>query len=137
MISSRTPSAPAPALQAPVNRFPRSTPPSGGARNPNAGQPQALGDVLSRYLSRSGLSAKVEAASVIPEWEGLVGPQIAAVTVPRRVSEGVLFVAVHTSSWMMELDLMKGELMRRLNAGKTTGKIRQIVFLMGDGTEGS
>jgi predicted nucleic acid-binding Zn ribbon protein len=92
-----------------------------------------VGDLLARFLSRSGLSAKVEAASALLEWAEKVGPQIAAVTEPLRVSEGTLFVAVSTSAWMMELNLMKGDLMRHLNAGKGEGKIRQLVFVMGEG----
>jgi predicted nucleic acid-binding Zn ribbon protein len=89
-----------------------------------------VGELLPSYLERQGLSAKIEAASVVPEWESLVGPGIAAVASPVRVSEGTLFVAVKTSAWMMELNLMKAELMRRLNAGKRKGRIEQLVFLM-------
>jgi len=100
------------------------------SRRGGAPTPQAVGEVLGRFLERSGLAPKVEAASVIPEWEERIGPQIAAVTEPLRVSEGTLFVAVATSAWMMELNLMKGELLRRLNAGKKQGKIQQIVFVM-------
>ena len=99
-------------------------------RDSNAGSPQLVGDLVGKFLERSGLAAKVEAASVVPEWESLVGPQIAAVTTPRRVSEGVLFVAVTTSAWMMELNLLKSDLLRRLNAGKRDGRIQQIVFVM-------
>ncbi len=85
---------------------------------------------MGTFLERKGLAAKVEAASVVPAWESLVGPQISAVTTPRRVSEGVLFVAVSTSAWMMELNLMKADLLRCVNAGKGSGRIRQIVFVM-------
>ena len=92
-----------------------------------------MGDLLTRLLRRKGLSGKLEAVSVLTEWETLVGPQIAAVTQPQRVSEGVLFVAVANSPWMMELNLMKADLLRRLNAGKQEGRIRQIVFVMGEG----
>jgi predicted nucleic acid-binding Zn ribbon protein len=101
------------------------------ARSSDAGKPQLVGDVLSRFLTRSGLEARVEAASVLTEWEERVGPQIAAVTEALRVSDDTLFVAVATSAWMMELTLMKGEIVRRLNAGKKTGKIQHIVFVMG------
>ena len=76
------------------------------------------------------MEAKVEAASALTDWESRVGPQIAAVTRPVRVSGDTLFVAVATSPWMMELNLMKGELLRHLNAGKGEGKINHIVFLM-------
>jgi predicted nucleic acid-binding Zn ribbon protein len=97
--------------------------------------PQSLGDLLPRFLTRKGLAAKVEAASVVPEWPALVGPQIAAVTEPLRVSEGILFVAVETSAWIMELNLMKADIMRHLNAGKRDGRIEQLVFVMGEARE--
>lgn len=67
---------------------------------------------------------------MIDDWPDLVGPGIAAVTRVQKVSEGVLVVAVKTSAWIMELNLMKAELMRRANAGKRAAKIRQIVFVM-------
>lgn len=100
------------------------------ARDPKAGQPQLVGDLLSGFLSSKGISAKVEAATAITNWDELVGPQIAAVTTAQRISEGTLFVGVANSAWMMELDLMKGELLRRINAGRGEGRIRQIVFVM-------
>jgi predicted nucleic acid-binding Zn ribbon protein len=93
-------------------------------------QPQLVGELIPAYLAKKGFAAKVEAASVVPEWEDLVGGAIAAVTTPLRVSEGTLIVAVTTSAWMRELDLMKSELMRRLNAGKRQGRIEHLVFVM-------
>jgi predicted nucleic acid-binding Zn ribbon protein len=100
------------------------------SRNSAGGRPQPLSDALAGYLDRSGLAPKLEAASVIPEWEERVGPQIAAVTRPVRVSERTLFVEVATSAWMMELSLMKAHLMRRINAGKGGGRIEALVFVM-------
>lgn len=85
------------------------------------------------------MAPKVEAAAVIPEWAERVGPAIAAVTEPLRVSDGTLVVAVTTSAWLMELNMMKGELMRHLNAGKAAkapGRIEHIQFVMGDGSQG-
>lgn len=102
-------------------------------RDPKSGQPQSVGDVLAKFLDRKGLAHKVEAAAVIPEWAERVGPQIAAVTEPLRLSEGTLVVAVRTSAWLMELNLMKAELMRHVNAGQRGGRIDQIVFVMGGG----
>lgn len=92
-----------------------------------------MGDLLARVLDRKGLAVKLEAVSALTEWAEVVGPRIAAVTEARRVSEGTLIVAVSSSPWLMELNLMKHDLLRRLNAGKGEGRIRQIVFVMGDG----
>lgn len=106
-------------------------PRSRDGRGPSgASQPQLVRDLLSTYLDRSGLRAGVEAASVLEDWPELVGPGIAAVTRVQRVSEGILIVGVSTSAWLMELNLMKRELLSRTNAGKRAGKIRQIVFVM-------
>lgn len=91
-----------------------------------------MGDLVGRFLKKRGLTARVEAASVVPEWPGLVGPQIARFTRPLRVSDGVLIVAVTSSAWMMELNLMKADLMRRINAGKREGRIKQVVFVMAE-----
>jgi predicted nucleic acid-binding Zn ribbon protein len=105
-------------------------------RDPHAGKPQAVGDVLARFLERTGMAPKVEAAAVIPEWADRVGPGIAAVTEPLRISDGTLVVAVSTSAWLMELNMMKADLMRHLNAGKAAkapGRIEQIIFVMGSG----
>ena len=95
-----------------------------------AGQPQQVGDLVARFLDKSGLAPRVEAATAMTDWARLVGPQIAAVTNPTGMSEDTLFVSVATSAWMMELNLMKGELMRRINAGKKDGRIGHIVFVI-------
>ena len=103
-------------------------PPPRDSRNAS---PQLIGDLLGRVLARRGLTAKLEAVSALDEWGDRVGPQIAAVTRAHRVSEGTLFVGVATSPWLMELNLIKADLLRRVNAGKKEGRIRQIVFVMG------
>jgi len=71
----------------------------------------------------------------VQDWAGVVGPQIAAVTEALRVSEGTLLVAVANSVWMNELNMMRGELMRRINAGRKEGRIRSLVFVMGERME--
>ena len=97
-------------------------------------KPTPLGDALRQYLERSGLGERVEEAAIVPEWAERVGPGIAAVTTPLRVSRGALVVAVRSSAWLMELKLMEGEIVRSLNAGRTRGRIRRIHFVMEEGT---
>jgi len=95
-------------------------------------EPTPLGRVLAGYLERSGLAEKVEEASVVPAWPELVGPAIAAVTTPLRVTDGVLVVAVRSSAWLMELKLMEGEILRRVNGGRRRGRLARIRFVMAD-----
>jgi predicted nucleic acid-binding Zn ribbon protein len=101
--------------------------------SPSKAGPQMVGDLVSKVLARRGLSERIEAASVVLEWPELVGERIARVTRPLRVSGGTLLVAVSSSPWMMELDMMRPALMRRINAGRGKGRIERLVFVMDDG----
>jgi predicted nucleic acid-binding Zn ribbon protein len=96
----------------------------------SAKKPTKLGDALQTYLRDSGLDERVEEAGVLPEWGERVGPAIAAVTAPLRVSRGTLLVAVRTSAWLMELRLMEREIVRRLNEGRERGHIERVRFVM-------
>jgi predicted nucleic acid-binding Zn ribbon protein len=98
-------------------------------RDPNEKKrkPAALGDVVGAYLKQSKLEVRVEQASVVPEWELLVGKQIAKVTKPISVTaDGTLFVAVKTNAWMTELSLMEPQLLRALNAKSGRTRVRKI-----------
>ena len=94
--------------------------------------PEPLGDVLKHFLRGSEIGERVAEASAVPEWADRVGEAIAAVTTPLRVSRGTLLVAVRSSAWLMELRLMERDILRRLNAGRTEGRIERIRFLMAD-----
>lgn len=97
-------------------------------------KPTRVGDALQEYLKTSGLEERLEEAGVLPEWPERVGPAIAAVTEPLRTSAaGVLVVAVRSSAWLSELKLMEREIVRRLNEGRTKGRIQRIRFVMADG----
>ena len=88
-------------------------------------RPEALGNVVAKWLRSSGLSERVDQAAVIPEWPRLVGRQIAAVTTPRSITaNGTLFVEVTTNAWMNELSLLEPELLRSIN---TTGGRAAVV----------
>ena len=94
-------------------------------------RPSALGDILAGVLKDSGVAARIEQATIIPEWSTLVGPPIAAVTVPQSITaDGTLFVSVTTNGWMMELSLMEPELLRALNAKEGRVAVRRIRWLL-------
>jgi predicted nucleic acid-binding Zn ribbon protein len=92
--------------------------------------PRQVREALQKYLEKAGISEKIEAASVVPEWPQIVGDGIAAVTTPLRVSSGVLIVAVRSSAWLSELKLMEREILRKVNADKARGRISAIRFVM-------
>lgn len=89
--------------------------------------PQTLGQVVDSFLRDSRLRDRIEQAAVVPEWEVLVGKQIALVTKPISVTaDGTLFVAVKTNAWMTELSLMEPQLLRALNAKTSRVPLKRI-----------
>jgi predicted nucleic acid-binding Zn ribbon protein len=90
-------------------------------------RPERISVAISAFLEQSGLKARVDQATVVPEWPKLVGAQIAAVTEPLSVTaDGVLFVAVRTHAWMSELSLLEPELLASLNAREGRAPVRKI-----------
>lgn len=92
--------------------------------------PRHVREALQKYLDKAGITEKIEAASVVPDWPRLVGDGIAGVTTPLRVTNGVLVVGVQSSAWLSELKLMEREIIKRVNAEKIRGKISAIRFVM-------
>ncbi len=99
--------------------------------SPAKKRPSSIADVLAGVLKDTGIAARVEQAGIIPEWGALVGPQIAAVTMPMSVTaDGTLFVNVTTNAWMNELSLMEPELLRALNAKEGRVAVKRIRWLL-------
>jgi predicted nucleic acid-binding Zn ribbon protein len=94
----------------------------------------AVSEALASYLKESGLGERIEQAHAVDEWAERVGEKIAAVTEPLRVHNGVLFVGVTSSAWLMELRMMEAEIRRRVNED-ADGRIEKIRFVMEEETE--
>ncbi len=90
--------------------------------------PERLADLLSRFLKRRGIDARIRQSAVLEEWPALVGPEIAAVTRALSIAEdGTLFVAVRSHAWMSELTMMERELLgsvNRITGDKPIQKLR-------------
>lgn len=100
-------------------------------------KPMKVAEALAGYLKRSGLGDRIEEIATVDDWAERVGERIAEVTEPRSVENGVLFVAVRSSAWLMELRMMEGEIRRRLNEGRVKGRITKIRFVIAGEEEGA
>ena len=98
--------------------------------------PERVGGLLSALFERLRITERVDRAAVIGEWDDVVGEHIARVARPLRVRDRTLFVEVSSAAWMMELTMMRRELLRRVNAGRTNGRIEKIVFVQAGGGSG-
>ena len=97
--------------------------------DPKKRRPTKVGDFLAPVLKRSGISTRLEQATIVDEWPRLVGPQIASVTRALSVTpDGVLRVGVRTNAWMNELSLVTHDILMSINARAGRELIRRIQF---------
>jgi predicted nucleic acid-binding Zn ribbon protein len=74
----------------------------------------------------------VARASILAEWPERVGARIAEVTRARSLADATLFVEVRSSAWLMELNMMKGEILTRLNRGHEDAPLEKLVFVLSE-----
>ena len=95
-------------------------------------KPVSLGSVVDKVLQDHGVLEQVQRMSVLDEWPELVGEAVARVTHARSVEDAVLIVEVRSSAWLMELNMMKGDFVRRVNEHMPDTPIERIVFVQAE-----
>lgn len=97
--------------------------------------PTPLGEALGDFLRKHDLEGEVEGQAALARWEGVVGNRIARVTRPTGIARGILYVDVSSSPWMSELNLMRHHILKRLNAGRSGGRVERIIFRLAEKLE--
>jgi len=91
-----------------------------------------VGVVLDALLDRQGMHLQLARTRVLEDWAERVGERIAQVARPKSVADATLFVEVRSSGWLMELDLMKRDILRKINEGRGEASIEKIVFVLAE-----
>ena len=90
--------------------------------------PRPVGALMSR-LTRAAFRRRSPAtAQVIADWTAIMGPAIASVTTPRRLSAGTLTIAC-TGPIAMELQHLGGEVMARINTHLGSNTVKALRFV--------
>ena len=96
------------------------------------GGPIRVDVVLAEVLEQHGVREQVERISVLDVWPELVGEHVSAVTRAKGVSDATLFVEVRTSAWLMELNMMKGDFLAKVNQHLEAVPLERIVFVLAE-----
>ncbi len=91
-----------------------------------------LASVLSSVLEQHGVLGQVQRTGVLELWPELVGEHIARVTSAKGVEDATLFVEVRSSAWLMELNMMKGDLLDCVNQHMQDVPLDKIVFVLAE-----
>lgn len=100
-------------------------------RRPQLPRPLRTSSILHKFLIEQGLTGKLNSYRIWQLWPSIVGPQIAARTQPLRLRDQVLEVRVDHPVWMQQLQLMKPQLLQRLNQQLGSDTIKDIYLRRG------
>ena len=90
--------------------------------------PKPIGTAITNFTSQLGITKKLRQYSVLAAWEEIVGEQIAKVTTPQRVENGVLYVSVANAPWRAELTMRKREIIQKIHSTVDSNVIKDIRF---------
>ena len=120
-FAQRNPSAPVPAASQQVAR---------GRRD----DPAPLGAAINGLIAETGWELAVATGSVFGRWAQIVGPDLAAHTVPDGLADGELTITADSTAWATKLRLLAADLVRKLNAELGDGAVRRVK-VRGPGTQ--
>jgi hypothetical protein len=101
------------------------------ARRPPMRRAAKAGDLLGTLLAGWGLDERLTQYQALLIWDEVVGPQIAARTKPEKIRDGVLEVSVDQPTWMQQLQLLKPQILAKLNARLGDAPLREIFLKRG------
>ncbi|MGE4049078.1 MAG: DciA family protein [Acetobacteraceae bacterium] len=90
--------------------------------------PRPVGALVPALTRPAFKRSSAAAAQVMVDWEAIVGPQLASVTEPRRMSGGTLTIAC-SGPVAMELQHMAIEIMNRINTSLGSRTVRALRFV--------
>ena len=94
--------------------------------------PVSLASVLPGVLEAHGVLGQVQRIAALELWPDLVGEHVARVTSAKSVSDATLVVEVRSSAWLMELNMMRGELLQRVNEHMDDVPLERILFVLAE-----
>lgn len=78
-------------------------------------KPEIIGNILSPFLKRMGLSWRIKEQKIIENWKDIVGHEIGQNTEPSRLRGGVLYVKVSNPIWMQQLQFLKEVIIKKIH----------------------
>lgn len=77
---------------------------------------ESLKDILLRNLREQGLETPLKQKRLVEAWPGVAGPVIARYTLNTYIYNQTLYVRLSNPALRSDLSMMRGELVKKLNA---------------------
>ena len=89
---------------------------------------QSISKILNDFIKDSNIGPKLKEVDILNAWESLLGKAISSYTKNLIIRNGVLYATMSSPVVKSELMMMKGEIIKRLNAEVGEEVIHSIVF---------
>ena len=106
---------------------PRRADSSRSGSGPDGRDPVLFGQAIRRLVAERGWEDTTAAASVLANWDRLVGPEIADHCRPASLQDGELVLVAESSAWATQLRLMTRTMTARLAERVGSGVVETIV----------
>lgn len=90
--------------------------------------PVPASQAITELMTALGIDKTLRKFTVLTAWSDMVGEQIARVTVPERIENGVLYVRVTTAPWRTELSMKRFEILKKINRAAGADVVKDIRF---------
>lgn len=94
-------------------------------------KPQSIHSILEKTLKSLEIDVPVKSYSILMAWKEIVGETIADHAQPRRIRNQILFIDVVHPTWMQQLQFLKSDLLKKVNAFLGEPRIQDIRFRLG------
>lgn len=90
---------------------------------------QTIGDVIQQYIRQSGIQPKLDEATIIEQWEDIVGKMIARHTDDIHLKNKKLFIRFNSAALKQEMLYAKSKLIENVNTAIGHNVVNEIVFI--------
>ncbi|MBP2704684.1 DUF721 domain-containing protein [Microbispora sp. RL4-1S] len=109
-------------------QLPRTEPRRRGKDGPrrDASDPLPFGRAIRDLLAERGWEQPAAVGGVFGRWREIVGPELAAHTVPETFEDGEVVVSADSTAWATQVRLLASTLVRRLNEELGDGTVTRV-----------
>jgi predicted nucleic acid-binding Zn ribbon protein len=90
---------------------------------------ESLAFILEQYFRKIGIATPIKRYAIFRDWGEVVGPRIASIAEPARISGERLYIKVKTDVWRNELVFHKADLLKKINQRSGGEVIKDIVLI--------
>jgi predicted nucleic acid-binding Zn ribbon protein len=87
-----------------------------------------LKHILEKTLKSQGMDKRIQQEGAVIHWEDIVGAKIAKASQAVRIDRGTLLIEVKSSAWKHQIQMLKPDIIKKLNAQLGEDTVKNIRF---------